>query len=296
MGMGLRVTFGSLARGAQSGMEGALIRVARAQDKLTTGKRIQSASDDPGGASQLIQLNSTLGDLTQYRRNGEQGKGALSLADGALDSLGGLVREARTLTVQAANDTQSAESRQALAQKIGRIKEQVVAIANTNVSGRYLFAGHKTDTRPFDPADAANTYAGDAGSQRVEINRGEYVNGNLPGDAIFSQLLDDLDAVKGYITAGDTAGLSTTGMAKIDDGLKRVLGARGQVGSVINQIDATRARLDTAEQEFRTIASNIEEIDLPQAIVELQAAQNAYQASLASTSRTFQSSLMDYLR
>ncbi len=297
MSIGLRVTFGALARGAQTGMAGALTRTYNAQQALTSGKRINRASDDPGGAAQVIKLNDALGDVAQYLRNGEEARSFLSLTDSALDGLGSIVRQARDLTLQAANATNSTpEARAALAGQIGRIKEQAVGIAGTNIRGRYLFAGQKTETRPFDPADATNAYQGDAGSLRVEINRGEYVAMNVPGAEVFSTLLGDLDAVRSDILAGDLQNLSAQGVAKMTDGLDRILGARGKTGAVMNQIENTRVRLDTAQQEFTALSSEIGEIDIAQAIVELQAAQNAYQASLASTARTFQQSLMDYLR
>ena len=89
---------------------------------------------------------------------------------------------------------------------------------------------------------------------------------------------------------------SKTRAAKMADGLKRVLTARGRVGAVGTQIEATRARLDAAQQEFTELRSNLADADMTQAVVDLQAAQNVYQASLASTARTFERSLMDYLR
>lgn len=294
---GLRVTFGGIAKTAQYAMTDSLSKLNKAQQTLTTGKRITKPSDDPGGAAQVIRLNNALGDLHQYTRNGDEAKSYLALTDSALDSVGGLVREARTLALQAATSTNAApEAAGALAEKIGRIKEQVHSIAGTNLRGRYIFAGQQTLTRPFDPADAANTYQGDTGQMRVEINRGEYVAMNVPGDTIFAQLLTDLDTLKADVLAGNTDKISKEGVLGMEAGLNRVLGARGRVGALVNQIENTRTRLDAAQQEFKTLASNIEDVDISEAIVALQAAQNAYQASLASTAKTFQNSLMDYLR
>lgn len=297
MSMGLRVTFGAMARNSQTGMAGAITKMVNAQQALTSGKRITRASDDPGGAAQLVKLNDTLGDVAQYLRNGQEAKGFLSVTDSTLDGLGGLVQKAKELTLQAANATNNTpEARQAVAEQIARIKEQVIGFAGADVHGRYLFSGQKVTTRPFDPADPTQAYKGDTGKLRVEVNRGEYVAINVTGDEVFSTLLSDLDTVKADVLAGNLSSLSTTGVTKMGEGLSRILSARGRVGALVNQIDKTTDRLESAQQEFKILMSNIEDIDMSQAVVDLQSAQNAYQASLASTARTFEQSLMDYLR
>jgi flagellar hook-associated protein 3 FlgL len=297
MALGIRVTFGALATRSQTGMANALSRLYGAQNTLTTGRRIERASDDPGAANQVIRLDAALGDVGQYLRNADQAKNVTQLADSALNSAGELIRDASSVVLQAANSPNNTpEARQALAARLGRIKDQLVGIANTNLNGRYLFAGQRTETRPFDPADAAHVYQGDNGRIRAEINRGEYVTTNVSGDEVFAALLVDLEATGADILAGNLRSLSEVGVAKMADGLKRVLTARGRVGAVGTQIEATRARLDAAQQEFTELRSNLADADMTQAVVDLQAAQNVYQASLASTARTFERSLMDYLR
>jgi len=295
MALGLRVTFNSLASHASHGMTSRLSELVKAQTTLTTGKNFQHASDDPAAAAQVGRLNNALADLAQYRRNGDNAKAFLAHADTALDGVGALVRQARDITVQAASATNNntPEAREVLATQIGRIKEQVVNLASAEMNGRYLFAGQRTNTRPFDPTDATNTYQGDTGSLRVETDRGQFTPINLPGDALFGQLLDDLGAAEDDIRAG---GAKAANIQAMTDGLNRVLSARGTVGARINGIEDTRNWLDTAEQDLRTLLSNTEDADLTQAFVTLQAAENAYQASLASTARTFQNSLMDFLR
>ena len=291
--MAIRVTSNGQAQAAQSAMARALSRMNEAQMAVTTGKRILRASDDPVGTAQVLKLNNALGDLEQYRRNGEQATSLLNLTDSALANLGDLARQARDLTLQANNATVSPTARANFAEQIERIKAQVVSVAGTTHNGRYLFSGQKTDTPPFDIADATNTYRGDAGALRVETDRDQYATINIPGDEVFSQLLNTLDTVRADIVAGK---VSSEGIVGLTEGLDRVLAARGTVGTVSNQITQTRDRLEAVEQEFRVLLSNTEEVDIAQAIVRMQASQNAYEASLAGTARLFEQSLMDYLR
>lgn len=297
MGLGLRVTFGSIARHSQGAIETALERVSRAQNALTTGKRINRPSDDPGGAARVIGLKDALGDIGQYQRNIESARTFFGITDTALNETGNAVRHAREVAIQAATATNdNPVGRQALAQQIARIKEQVVGLANTTLAGRYVFAGQRTDTRPYDPADATNTFAGDSGQLRVQINRGEYVTMNTAGEPVFSTLLKDLDTLQADILAGNVAGGSATGITRMGDALDRVLSARGVLGAQMNRVEDTQSRLAAAQEEFTAFASNLEDVDISEAFMQLQTAQNAYQASLASASRSFQQSLMDYLR
>lgn len=297
MGLAVRVTFNTMNRSAQTGMQKSLGRLSETQDAITTGKRLQRPSDDPAGAARLVGLNDALGDLNQFNRNGDEAKSALSVADAALGNAGDLLRETRTLVIQAASaGASSPEARRTMAEKLGRIKEQIVGVANTSLHGRYLFAGQRTETPPFDPADGANTFRGDSGALRAEINRGEYVQTNVDGNALFSSLLNDLDTIKADVLAGNTDALSNGGLTKMSKALDTLLEARGQIGGRINRVEATRDRLEAVGQEFRVMASHIEDTDVAQAIVELQAAQNAYQAALGATAKAFQQSLMDYLR
>ncbi len=297
MAIGLRVTNQGTVRRTNAAMASALGRLAQAQDTIASGKRVQRASDDPAAGARILKLNDVLGDITQYKRNGEQGSALLTRADSALDSVGALIREAKTITLQATSANIGATgdvAKNALAEQIGRIKEQIVHLAASDVNGRYIFSGQRTDAPPFDAADATNAYKGDNGLLRVETDRNQFVAANLPGDQIFGALLNDLDTARANILS--PGGATADDVQALSDGLDRVVGARGTIGGRMNQIENSRAHLDAAEQELRTRLSNTEDADIAQTFVELQAAQNAYQASLASTARAFESSLMDYLR
>jgi flagellar hook-associated protein 3 FlgL len=297
MAIWLRVTTNGTARRASATMAAALGRLAQAQDTIASGKRVQRASDDPVASVQILKLNDLLGDVSQYKRNGEQGSAYLAQADSALDGVGSLVREAKTIMLQATSETVNAAGstmKNALNEQLGRIREQIIHLGATQVNGRFIFSGQKSDAPPFDAADATNTYQGDSGAIRLETNRNEFAIANLPGDALFGQILTDIDTARKNILSDN--GAVASDVQAMSDGVDRILSARGTIGSRVNQIENSAAYLSTTEQELRTRLSNNEDADIAQTFVELQAAQNVYQASLASTARSFESSLMDYLR
>ena len=286
-----------MAANSRASMSDALTRLAQVQQEIATGKRIIVPSDDPSGANQVISLNNTLADVSQYVRNGDEAKTFLNMTDTTLNSVGELMRNAKVLALQAANGTNAnPEARQTLSNQISLIKTQIVHLANTTVGNRSLFAGQKTDTQPFDPLDSTNTYKGDSGPIKVEINRGEYVAMNVTGGQIFPKLLNDLDTLSKNIAAGSQQTISETDLTNMDTGLSTILAARGQAGVTGSQVTSAQSRLSAATQEFAAIKSNLEDADITQTVVALQQAQNAYSASLASTAKIFQQSLMDYLK
>ncbi|MDQ2686656.1 MAG: flagellar biosynthesis protein FlgL, partial [Armatimonadota bacterium] len=70
---------------------------------------------------------------------------------------------------------------------------------------------------------------------------------------------------------------------------------RATVGAKMNEVDSTKQRLTRAQGDYQNAVSNVEDVDLATAYVQLQSAQNVYQASLVTTSKAFQHSLSDYL-
>jgi flagellar hook-associated protein 3 FlgL len=85
--------------------------------------------------------------------------------------------------ISAANETLSESDRMAISYEVTELKEQLLSLANTQVSGSFVFGGYKTGTEPF---NAAGVYQGDSGQRSVEVAPGLTVKMNVPGDDIFS--------------------------------------------------------------------------------------------------------------
>ncbi len=160
------------------------------QDHLSSGKRIRFPSDDPLGLAQALALDSNIAQNTQFTKNIDTGLSWLELTDSNLNSSVDLLQRARELAVQGANDTETAESRKAIAKEIDELFKQVLQIANSNQGGTYLFAGHETRTQPFvqnTDSDGLQSisYLGDNGQRICEIGPKIVVPVNVPGDDAF---------------------------------------------------------------------------------------------------------------
>lgn len=146
--------------------------LARTQEQLSTGKRMLSPSDDPGGAVQSLKLRERIAAVEQYARNANLGANRLQHEESILEQIGTSLQRVRELTVQAANATQTGESRAAIARELRQIGSGLLDAANTrDANGEYLFAGFRSAAAPFVTNGAGDVdYVGDAGQRHVQIS------------------------------------------------------------------------------------------------------------------------------
>ena len=116
------------------------------QEKLSTGKRINKPGDDPAGMNQVHSLNKTMGQIDQFKKNGETAKAQLALEETQLNTVVDVVQRARELSIQMMNGTYNEGDRTATAQEIGQLTEHLKNIMNSsNPERELLFAGNNVN-------------------------------------------------------------------------------------------------------------------------------------------------------
>ncbi len=157
------------------------------QNKISSGKNIVQASDDPIGAVKLSGLQQVKERFSQYSKNADSAINRLTIADTALQSVTNLMQRAKELTIQAANDTFGAQDREALAIELEEMKNEMFSVANsTDSSGAYIFGGYHTNTQPFDKDNDGNiTYKGDRGINSVSVSETRTIGTTLDGGSVF---------------------------------------------------------------------------------------------------------------
>lgn len=282
-----RLTYDNLQQNIGTSLE----NLNQVQRSIATGKKLTTFSDDPAGASQALADRSALADNAQYQRDADQAKLLLSTSDSALSSASDIIRSARTLAVQGANSAQTPDQFAALGTQVDGLIQQLTQVANTDLHGKYVFGGTQTNVPPF---DAAQTYHGNAGALTATIGPGYQVTLNQPGSTVFGAAFTALQTLKTDLAAGNVTAISSD-IGQVDKGITAISTARASVGTKINEVTSAGERLTRAQNEYQDAISKIEDVDLSQAYVQLQSAQNIYQASLSTTAKAFQYSLTDYL-
>lgn len=165
--------------------------IMQLEEKLTTGKNINRPSDDPSGLNQVHSLNKTMGQLDQYKKNGEFAKGQLNLEETQLQTTVGDLQRARVLSLQMMNGTYNEADRKATAQEVGQIIEHLKNVMNSsNPERELLFAGSNVNEQAAFVADVNNpgyyAYIGSdnaTGGARPEANFGaRYVQISFDAD------------------------------------------------------------------------------------------------------------------
>jgi len=293
----MRVSTAQMLNAMQQAMERNYLRYHEAQQTVITGKRIRRPSDDPFGASLGITLHRLLQESEQYKRNLTTAKNFLSITDVALENLNDLIREVKSLAVQAATDTQSAEGRAAIAQQIQQILAEVVSIANNTTYGdRFIFGGLQTKRAPFSVAGDILQYHGDDGTMNVEISPAVVMGINVQGVPLITGIYKAIAQIKRYVESSNIELLSREGLQELQNQLDNLLRTRAVVGSKIQQVEMIQQRLDKRHLDFTELLSGIEDADAADAITKLKMAETTYQMTLATMARFENMSLLDFLR
>lgn len=295
----MRIT-GDLAR-YTAGLERLRTRIDgqfRAQERLATGRRFTRPSEDVAGMNQAMSLRSALRVAEQRVRAAEDGATWVNLADQALQSVLGGLQRARELAVQGASSV-GAEERAAIATEIAAIRDDLVSVANSRHQGRGLFAGYALDDA-VTKVGGAWTYTGDGGVTTRRIGDGETVVVGLPGDQVFGigggtdpfSVLDGLEAALG---ASDTPAIqaSLDGLDAAHDAVTAALTAYGAAGA---RLEVAGARLADRSLTLRSQLTEVEDVDVAEAIMELRLQEASYQAALAAFATSERASLVDFLR
>lgn len=172
--------------------------VARTQQQISSGKRIVDPSDDPVGAARAVELKQAIATRGQYLQNANAADNALSLEDSILGQVSNLINRVQELTIQAGSGVQTQDDRRYIAAEIQSRFQELVSLVNTkDADGQYIFAGFKSDTAPFAVNGNTITYNGDSGQRGIQIDQGQMVSLNDPGDRIFMRV--DSDAVNANV-------------------------------------------------------------------------------------------------
>lgn len=280
----------------QSDISRAQSRYFDAQRIVSTGKRLNTPSDDPQGTSQVLNLGSLKSAAQQYSKNLDTAKGVLGFTESALEEANRLLKRSYELAVAGSNGATSQEGRVAMATEITQIQQRLVELGNTTgPGGQYIFAGQMTDTKPFNLAGATLTYNGDGNNINVETSPNDTMTVNTQGEQLFRNAFDQLESLKNNLQGGNIAGLSGVNIQNLQDAQAQFTNARGVVGTKLKTVEQLKDHTTRRIDDFTVGISQIEEVDMTEAIMQYQLAETAYQAALSTVSQASRLSLVDFI-
>ncbi|GAF26459.1 MAG: flagellar hook-associated protein 3 FlgL [Moorella sp. (in: firmicutes)] len=295
----MRITNRMLSNNAIRNINRNLENMARAQEQMSSGKRVNRPSDDPIVVARILAFKTSIAANDQYQKNMEDAKGWVDASEGALGMATDVLQRARELAVYGANGTMPDTSMKALAAEVNQLIDEMVQIANTSYGGRYLFGGSNTTTPPF--SHTGDTINPNYNTQDLEweIAPQVTITVNKNGGEVFQQgdndifqllkeLRDDLDGGKNT----DVSNL----LGRFDQAIDHILDIRASLGAMSNRLEMSLSRLSDTQISLTQTMSKLEDVDLAKATIEYKNYENVYLASLATSAKALQPSLIDYLR
>ncbi|MDR4494385.1 MAG: flagellar hook-associated protein FlgL [Nitrospirales bacterium] len=355
-------------------------------EQIASGKRVNRPSDDPAAMERINQFRNVLQTTERRRLNVNEGVGRLNLSDSTLETAGLSMQRAKELALQMRNDTNSASERANAAKEVQQLILGLVGLANTQLNGRFIFAGSQTQTEPFalgtatGSAHTGNTggaaisaavsiasalqpdlyqirftsstqfdvvnattnqtlssgnaytsgstfsfdgldltitdgggppqtgdqffvrvgyaYQGDSEAIPLEIGDGRTVDSNVTGDQVFSgptsDLFQNLQNFHQALVTNDVNAIESA-IATFDTSLSQVTDARADLGAKVNRLDTIQEGLDLLTVNTETLRSGYEDADFAKVASDLATLQTTLEASMATLTRQFETSLLNFL-
>jgi flagellar hook-associated protein 3 FlgL len=282
--------------------------VAKIQDQIASGKRIQTASDDPIAAARVIELSQSQSQNAQFAVNRRNVSNAMTLTDSVLDSTTSALQNIQDLTLTAGGGIASDSDRKALAMAVNANLEQLLSLANsTDAEGNAMFAGYKTSGPAFTKTATGATYNGDQGHVSVQVDTARQMSINNNGDTIFQPggtdlfktLTDLVNLLNTPTTTAASKAALTAGLKTAADGvagsLDSVILARTTIGSNLKALDALDAAGATKDLNFAKSISELQDLDYNAAATQLLAQKTMLDAAQASFVKIAGLSLFNYI-
>lgn len=161
------------------------------QAQISSGFRLLRPSDDPSATSRVIGLRNRLSNSMAYSKAATDARSRVDYSSAVLQDTSELVTEIRTLVVQSMNGTLSDDDRKSLAAELSFLRDQLMELGNSALSGRYVFGGSATGSPPFKEVTIDGVkhvdYSGNLEKQDVPVGEGVVVQTNIPGLDLFGK-------------------------------------------------------------------------------------------------------------
>ncbi|MGV3769998.1 MAG: flagellin [Sphingobium phenoxybenzoativorans] len=262
---------------AQNAIRAASASIQKSMERLSTGKRINSAADDPAGLAIYTRMNAQIRGMSQAMRNAQDGISLAQTAEGALGNATELAQRVRELALQSSSGTYSGVDRSNIDAEVKQLTAEIrQMLQNSRFNGASMFDIAAAGSGSGTPGTAGfgtslAIQVGPAAGDRVDISIGNI----------------DLTSVASLSVA--TVAGANLALASMDDLITKLTTARTGLGAVQNRLEATISNLNTSVINMTEASSRIMDVDFAAETTALMRAQILLQASTAMLAQANQS-------
>lgn len=291
-------------------------RLQEAQVAVASGKKLSKSSDNPSGVAPMLLAKSQLKSADLFLKNSSAAQDSLKTQGTQLSQADSLLARAIELTVASGNGIYGASERAGLANEISDLKAEMLGVANSQVNGKYSYAGFRDKTVPFvtnpaydpilDPRPVL--YNGDNGVAQLEIAPAEQMAVNFPGNAVFLgdengdgavdagqvDIFATLTTLENALRANDQAG-ATAQLDNLYSAQNQIGVYQTKTGNAANRLERSMAEIEDLQIDLKGVVSRYEDVDVAAAITQMAQQEQALQAAMSVTGRISKLSILDYL-
>ena len=298
----MRITENLLSSRTLNDIQDVLRKYSDLNSQLTSGKKVRSPSDNAAVATRISNLDSRLREIERYKTNVETAQNYVNMYDTALQEVSSIYLRIRELAERGKNITLSENDRVAISEELDKINTQLVSIANTEISGNYVFGGAKNNQKVVEidsegnfkiimPPEANIRQKISVGGQDIEYGKTVY-------DAFVTDYGASIFAIvkrlSNAIEAGDYTSLQSE-MENVEEIQNNVLKNLTEVGATQRVLEMTSNRMEEFKSFSTEFLSNEADADMAQVVMELATQQNVLQAALKAAGNIIPPTLADFL-
>jgi flagellar hook-associated protein 3 FlgL len=263
--------------------------------KASTGTEVAKASENPSAVGSILSCRSEIVKSERYVENCKNVQDNLTTSEIYLDSIEELMVRAKEIAITGAKDSLSDADKTTLANEVSQLQQELLDLANTQVNGKYLFAGYADQTLPFSGSPV--TYNGTSDHIMLEINPGSTVAKNITGEELFMSpvnLFTTLEDLHTALASGNSTDVSAT-LISLEDAADQVRSQLSTLGNTSARMDDMISMHESAQLMLESTLSSHQDVDLTQVLSEIAKMETALEATMQVTARVSSLSLLDYL-
>ena len=222
--------------------------LARSTEKLSSGYRINRASDDAAGLSISEKMRGQIRGLKQASTNAQDGQSLIQTAEGAMSEIHSVLQRMRELTVQAKNDTYMKEDRTKIQDEVKQLQSEIDRIA--------------TQTQ----FNKMNLLTGSYKTKQLQVGANDGHTISLSISTMTCSALG-VKSIQTLINAASGKSVGDQTLAKIDSAITKVSTRRSDLGAISNRLDHTIANADNMAENLQSSESKIRDVNMASEMV-----------------------------
>ena len=324
----MRITNASMVRSHLYDTQNNLTNMSKINQQISTGKVINTVSDDPHKAIKIMNINNEIKYTEKYNYNIDESVGWMNTTDGALDNVGNLLGEIKETILKVGNGTYSQNEMKSLNEDMNEKIKQLADTLNSTHGGKYLFGGSSVDDVPITVIENPDgtvklEFSKDKNGQTIpntddlkaDISSGINIDYNISVGEILNikdgngntvNLLDEinnLSTLMNNIANGDEQTASTAKeellnntKGKIDQLFDHVVNERTSLGVKVSTAEKIKEFNDDNIINMKNVLSLDQDTDHVEKFIELKSLELVYQASIQVGAKLIQPTILDYIR